>query len=116
MPIAAPSGGDPPRFLEVMVAPDYDDAALEILTTKGELVAILADRPARENRSLYTTFDREFQRKVQAILGERLGAFRMGACGLPEMRGWKAWIAAVAAAAARIRLRPAALCPWRVYP
>ncbi len=47
---------------------------LEILTLKGQQVAVLADKPARESSSLYTTFDREFQKKVQEILGRRLGA------------------------------------------
>ncbi len=47
---------------------------LEILTNKGQLVAVLAEKPSRESSSLYTTFDREFQKKVQDILGERLGA------------------------------------------
>lgn len=47
---------------------------LEILSNDGQLVAVLADRPARESSSLYTTFDREFQKKVQDILGQRLGA------------------------------------------
>jgi penicillin-binding protein 2 len=47
---------------------------LEILTNSGQVVAVLADRPSRESSSLYTTFDREFQRKVQDILGQQLGA------------------------------------------
>lgn len=47
---------------------------LEILTNKGELVAVLAERSSRESSSLYTTLDREFQKKVQDILGESLGA------------------------------------------
>jgi penicillin-binding protein 2 len=47
---------------------------LEILTTKGQPVAVLADKPARESSSLYTTFDREFQTKVQDILGQQSGA------------------------------------------
>ena len=47
---------------------------LEILTQKGELVAVLAERPSRESSSLYTTFDREFQKQVQDILGQHLGA------------------------------------------
>jgi penicillin-binding protein 2 len=47
---------------------------LEIVTDQGQRVAVLATRPARESRSLYTTFDREFQKKVQDILGEQLGA------------------------------------------
>jgi len=47
---------------------------LEILSTKGQVVAVLADKPARESSSLYTTFDREFQKEVQGILGQRLGA------------------------------------------
>ena len=47
---------------------------LEILTLTGRQVAVLADRPARESSSLYTTFDREFQKKVQDILGRQPGA------------------------------------------
>jgi penicillin-binding protein 2 len=47
---------------------------LEILTEKGDLVAVLAERASRESSSLYTTFDREFQKQVQDILGQRLGA------------------------------------------
>ena len=47
---------------------------LEILSVEGDRIAVLADRPAREASSIYTTFDREFQSKVQDILGERLGA------------------------------------------
>lgn len=47
---------------------------LEILTMKGQQVAVLADKPARESSSLYTTFDREFQQEVQGILGQQLGA------------------------------------------
>jgi penicillin-binding protein 2 len=47
---------------------------LEILTHDGQQVAVLADRPARESSSLYTTFDRAFQQEVQEILGRRLGA------------------------------------------
>lgn len=47
---------------------------LEILTSKGQVVAVLADKPSQESSSLYTTFDREFQKKVQDILGQRLGA------------------------------------------
>jgi penicillin-binding protein 2 len=47
---------------------------LEILTQKGQLVAVLAEKPSRENSSLYTTFNREFQQQVQGILGQRLGA------------------------------------------
>jgi penicillin-binding protein 2 len=47
---------------------------LEILTTTGQPVAVLADQPPQESSSLYTTFDREFQKEVQDILGQRLGA------------------------------------------
>jgi penicillin-binding protein 2 len=47
---------------------------LEIFTNKGQLVAVLAEKPSRESSSLYTTFDREFQKKVQDILGQQLGA------------------------------------------
>lgn len=47
---------------------------LGILTDQGQQVAVLAARPARESRSIYATFDREFQKTVQDILGNRLGA------------------------------------------
>ncbi|MGD8625580.1 MAG: penicillin-binding protein 2 [Anaerolineae bacterium] len=47
---------------------------LEIVTYRGEQVAVLADKPSRESSSLYTTFSREFQQEVQEILGRRLGA------------------------------------------
>jgi penicillin-binding protein 2 len=47
---------------------------LEILTYRGQQVAVLADRPSRESSSLYTTFSRDFQQEVQEILGRRLGA------------------------------------------
>jgi penicillin-binding protein 2 len=47
---------------------------LEILSTQGAVIAVLAERSARESSSLYTTFDREFQQQVQDILGQRLGA------------------------------------------
>ena len=47
---------------------------LEIISSKGQQIAVLASKPSEESRSLYTTFDREFQKKVQDILGERLGA------------------------------------------
>jgi penicillin-binding protein 2 len=47
---------------------------LDILTPGGQSLALLAEVHARENSNLYTTFDREFQKKVQEILGERTGA------------------------------------------
>ncbi len=47
---------------------------LEILTRDGQQVAVLVDQPARQSSSLYTTFDRTFQQRVQEILGQRLGA------------------------------------------
>ena len=47
---------------------------LEILSHKGQVVAVLAEKPSRESSSLYTTFDREFQQTVQEILGTQLGA------------------------------------------
>ena len=47
---------------------------LEILSIKGQRVAVLADQPAHKSSSLYTTFDREFQIKVQNILSQRQGA------------------------------------------
>jgi len=51
---------------------------LEIRTSKGQQIAVLATKPSQESRSLYTTFDREFQKKVQDILqnntNQHLGA------------------------------------------
>jgi penicillin-binding protein 2 len=47
---------------------------LEILSYRGQQVAVLADKPARQSSNIYTTFEREFQRQVQDILGARLGA------------------------------------------
>ena len=47
---------------------------LEILSQQGAVVAVLAETPSRESSSLYTTFDRDFQKTVQEILGQKLGA------------------------------------------
>jgi penicillin-binding protein 2 len=47
---------------------------LEILTAQGQRVISLAHRSARESSSLYTTFDRHFQKEVQDILGQQAGA------------------------------------------
>jgi len=47
---------------------------LEIRSYKGQQVAVLADKPSSQSSNLYTTFEREFQRQVQDILGQRLGA------------------------------------------
>jgi penicillin-binding protein 2 len=47
---------------------------LEILSQKGQVVAVLAETPSRESSSIYTTFDRDFQEMVQEILGAQLGA------------------------------------------
>lgn len=47
---------------------------LEVITAQGRQVAVLDEKPPRESSSLYTTFDREFQREVQAILGQQPGA------------------------------------------
>jgi penicillin-binding protein 2 len=47
---------------------------LEILSQKGQIVAVLGEKSSRESASLYTTFDREFQQEVQDILGDRMGA------------------------------------------
>jgi penicillin-binding protein 2 len=49
-------------------------ARLEIVTAQGQQIAVLAEKPPRESSSLYATFDRQFQRQVQDILGKRLGA------------------------------------------
>jgi penicillin-binding protein 2 len=48
--------------------------SLEILSYSGQPVAVLADTPPRQSSNLYTTFEREFQKQVQDILGQRLGA------------------------------------------
>ena len=47
---------------------------LEIVTAQGQTVAVLAEKSSGESSSLYTTFDRRLQEKVQDILGQRLGA------------------------------------------
>jgi penicillin-binding protein 2 len=49
-------------------------ARLQIVNNKGQVLATLAESPAIPNASIYTTFDRDFQKKVQEILGDRLGA------------------------------------------
>ena len=49
-------------------------AKLQILSTSGKVLVTLAEKQARPNSSIYTTFDREFQKKVQEILGQTLGA------------------------------------------
>lgn len=49
-------------------------ARLQILSTSGKVLATLAERQAKPNSSIYTTFDREFQKQVQEILGQTLGA------------------------------------------
>jgi len=48
--------------------------ALSVVTPAGEVVAEVAKRPAEPSRAITTTIDREFQRKVQQILGGRRGA------------------------------------------
>ena len=48
--------------------------ALTIITGAGEKVTTVAERSALPNRSIYTTFDRDFQEQVQQILGSRKGA------------------------------------------
>jgi penicillin-binding protein 2 len=47
---------------------------LEIVSEQGHVIGVLAERRPTESSSLYTTFDRNFQYRVQEILGERLGA------------------------------------------
>ena len=47
---------------------------LEIVSQQGAVIAVLAERSSRESSSLYTTFDREFQKQVQEILGQTQGA------------------------------------------
>ncbi len=47
---------------------------LFVVTAAGEAVAELSQRDAVSGRSIYTTLDRDFQEKVQQILGDREGA------------------------------------------
>jgi len=47
---------------------------LMIITSGGQLVTTLARREAIPARSVYTTFDYDFQRGVEDLLGERKGA------------------------------------------
>jgi penicillin-binding protein 2 len=47
---------------------------LSIITGTGGLVTTLTERPAVPSRTIYTTFDRDFQEKVQQIIGGRKGA------------------------------------------
>lgn len=47
---------------------------LTVITPQGDLVTTLKERPASPSRSIYSTIDRDFQEKVQAILGHRVGA------------------------------------------
>jgi penicillin-binding protein 2 len=49
-------------------------AKLTIITPSGQTVTTLASRPTVPARSVYLTFDYEFQRKVEELLGERKGA------------------------------------------
>ncbi len=48
--------------------------ALIVITSAGEKIATVAERPALPSRPIYTTFDRDFQMQVQRILGGRKGA------------------------------------------
>ncbi len=47
---------------------------LAVVTPAGEKIATVAERPAVPSRVIYATFDRDFQRQVQQILGGRKGA------------------------------------------
>jgi len=49
-------------------------AKLQILSAAGRELVTLAEKQSKPNSSIYTTFDREFQKKVQEILGQTLGA------------------------------------------
>jgi penicillin-binding protein 2 len=48
--------------------------ALTIVTSAGETVAMVAERPLVPSRAIYTTLERGFQMQVQEILGGRRGA------------------------------------------
>jgi len=47
---------------------------LSIVTPEGELVDTIAEYPATQSRSIYTTIDLELQRVAEEALGEHLGA------------------------------------------
>jgi len=47
---------------------------LTVVTQAGEVVDTVAERPVEPSRAIYTTLDRDFQEKVQQILGDRQGA------------------------------------------
>ena len=47
---------------------------LTAVTSTGEEVTTVAERPALPSRTVHTTFDRDFQEQVQQILGGRRGA------------------------------------------
>ncbi len=47
---------------------------LSIVTADGEATAVVIERPAIPSRPIYATFDRDFQKSVQQILGGRKGA------------------------------------------
>jgi len=47
---------------------------LTVVTPAGEKVATAAERPATPSRTIYTTINRDFQTRVQQILGNRTGA------------------------------------------
>ncbi|MEM4724504.1 MAG: penicillin-binding protein 2 [Candidatus Hadarchaeum sp.] len=47
---------------------------LAIISPDGRIVWTLAERPATVSKSIYTTLDIEFQRTVEGILGQKVGA------------------------------------------
>ncbi len=47
---------------------------LTLITGAGEVVEVLSETSAVPGRAIYTTIDRDFQEKVQQILGQRKGA------------------------------------------
>jgi len=47
---------------------------LSVVTPEGAIVATVAEHPPSPSRAIYTTFDRDFQKRVQQILGGRRGA------------------------------------------
>lgn len=47
---------------------------LYLMDASGNPLSVVAEREAVPSRPIYTTFDREFQQRVQEILGDRKGA------------------------------------------
>ncbi len=52
----------------------HHGGALYLMSPGGQTITVVAHQDATPSQAIYTTFDREFQRQVQEILGDRRGA------------------------------------------